>query len=66
MFSLAGYIAREDAGPAVVFSWAIAALGCTMNGFAYMELSSVVPSAGSVYAYCYYSLGEVFAVIAAW
>ena len=31
-----------------------------------MELSSLVPSAGSVYAYSYYALGEVFAVVAAW
>lgn len=29
-------------------SWAVAALGCTVNGFAYMELSSRVPSSGSV------------------
>lgn len=50
----------------MVLSWAIAAFGCSINGFAYMELSSLVPSAGSVYAYSYYALGEVFAVIAAW
>ena len=66
VFALAGLIAHEDAGPAVILSWAVAALGCTLNGFAYMELSSLVPSSGSVYAYSYHALGEVFAVVAAW
>merc|ERR1712195_418259 len=66
VFALAGLIAHEDAGPAVILSWAIAAFGCTLNGFAYMELSSLVPSSGSVYAYSYHALGEVFAVVAAW
>lgn len=66
VFALAGLIAHQYAGPAVLCSWAVAALGCTINGFAYMELSSLVPSSGSVYAYSYHALGEVFAVIAAW
>merc|ERR1712166_597225 len=66
VFALAGLIAHEDAGPAVMVSWGIAALGCGVNGFAYMELSSLVPSSGSVYAYSYHCLGEVFAVVAAW
>jgi len=66
VFALAGLIAHEDAGPAVILSWAVAAFGCTLNGFAYMEMSSLVPSSGSVYAYSYHALGEVFAVVAAW
>ncbi|OQR80533.1 Amino Acid-Polyamine-Organocation (APC) Family, partial [Thraustotheca clavata] len=32
----------------------------------YMEMSSIVPSSGSTYAYSYYGLGELPAVVAGW
>lgn len=66
VFVLSGVIAKNDAGPAVIAAWGIAGFACCLTSFAYMELSSLIPSSGSVYAYAYVSLGEVFACIAAW
>ncbi|ETW02406.1 hypothetical protein H310_05922 [Aphanomyces invadans] len=54
------------AGPAAFLSWTIAGIACILSGFAYMEMSSLVPSSGSTYAYAYHILGELPAYIAAW
>ena len=66
VFSLASVIAAHDAGPAVIISWLVAGVSCLLTSFAYMELGSVVPSSGSVYAYSYCALGKVWAYLAAW
>jgi APA family basic amino acid/polyamine antiporter len=66
IFTLCGYIASGYAGPAVILSWMIAGIACLFNGFAYMELSTRIPCAGSTYAYAYVALGELPAVIAGW
>ena len=58
VFVLTGQIARENAGPAVLFSWGIAGIGCVLSGVAYAEMSSRVPAAGSCYAYSYSALAE--------
>jgi basic amino acid/polyamine antiporter, APA family len=62
---MCGLIAHDN-GPASVLSWMMAGAGCLLSGLSYAELSSLVPSAGSAYAYTYVALGEVFAVIVAW
>ncbi|RHY05364.1 hypothetical protein DYB25_009807 [Aphanomyces astaci] len=54
------------AGPAAFISWTLAGLSCILSGFAYMELSSLIPSSGSTYAYAYYALGELPAFVGAW
>ncbi|CAJ1452061.1 unnamed protein product [Effrenium voratum] len=51
VFSLAGRVASQEAGPAVVLSLGIGAVGCCLSAAAYAELSSTVVAAGSVYAY---------------
>jgi APA family basic amino acid/polyamine antiporter len=66
IFALCGLIAADYGGPAVVLCWLIAGIGCIVNGFAYMELSTRIPCAGSTYAYSYVALGELPAVIAGW
>ncbi|CAH0479660.1 unnamed protein product [Peronospora belbahrii] len=66
VFSTAGSMISETAGPAAVISWLIGGIICCLNAFAYMELSTRVPSSGSTYAYAYYTIGELPAVIAAW
>ena len=65
IFATAGEIINGTAGPAAAISWMIAGFACCLSGFAYMELSSRVPSSGSCYAYAYYALGELPAVIGA-
>jgi APA family basic amino acid/polyamine antiporter len=66
IFSLTGIAAADNAGPAVVLSFLIAALGCGFAGLCYSELSGMIPAAGSAYTYAYASLGELVAWIIGW
>jgi APA family basic amino acid/polyamine antiporter len=66
IFSLTGTAAAHDAGPAIVISFIIAAVGCGFAGLCYSELSSMIPVAGSAYTYAYASLGELVAWIIGW
>ena len=42
LFSLTGIAASENAGPAVVISYLIAAVGCGFAGLCYSELASMI------------------------
>jgi len=66
LFSLTGITAAENAGPAVVISFIIAAIGCGFAGMCYSELASMIPVAGSAYTYAYATLGEFVAWIIGW
>ena len=66
IFSLTGIAAADNAGPAVVLSFLLAALGCGLAGLCYSELSGMIPAAGSAYSYAYASLGEVVAWVIGW
>ncbi|OQR90013.1 Amino Acid-Polyamine-Organocation (APC) Family [Thraustotheca clavata] len=66
VFATTGDIISSAAGPAAFLSWVIAGVSCIISGFAYMEMSSIIPSSGSTYAYSYHILGELPAVVAAW
>jgi APA family basic amino acid/polyamine antiporter len=66
LFTLTGAEARDNAGPAVVVSFAIAALVSMLAALCYAELASSVPTAGSAYTYAYATLGETIAWIIGW
>lgn len=66
LFSLTGIAASENAGPAVVLSFFIAAIACGFAGLCYSELASMIPIAGSAYTYAYVTLGEMMAWIIGW
>jgi APA family basic amino acid/polyamine antiporter len=66
IFVLTGIAAAEHAGPAVVLSFIIAGLGCIFAGLCYAEFASMVPVAGSAYAYSYATLGEFTAWFVGW
>src|SRR5437660_10447347 len=66
LFSLTGIAAAENAGPAVVISFVIAAIGCAFAGMCYSELASMIPVAGSAYTYAYATMGELVAWIIGW
>ncbi len=66
LFSLTGIAAAENAGPAVVLSFVVAAIGCTFAGMCYSELASMIPVAGSAYTYAYATMGEFVAWIIGW
>lgn len=66
LFSLTGIAAGENAGPAIVISFVIAAIGCALAGMCYAELASAIPVAGSAYTYAYATLGELVGWVIGW
>lgn len=66
LFSLTGIVAAENAGPAIVFAFVIAALGCVFSGLCYCELASMIPVAGSAYTYTYAAMGQLMAWMMGW
>jgi len=66
LFSLTGIAAAQDAGPAVVLSFVLAAIGCAFAGICYSEFSTMIPIAGSAYTYAYATMGELMAWIIGW
>ncbi|MDM7832527.1 amino acid permease [Cellulomonas edaphi] len=66
IFTLTGRAAHETAGPAIVISFVIAAVCCTLAAMCYAEFASTVPVSGSAFTFSYASLGEIFAWIIGW
>jgi APA family basic amino acid/polyamine antiporter len=66
LFVLTGEAAVADAGPSIMLSFVLAAIGCGFAALCYAELASMVPVAGSAYTYAYTTLGEIVAWIIGW
>lgn len=66
IFTLTGRAAHDVAGPAIVVSFAVAAIACALAALCYAEFASTVPVSGSAYTFSYSSLGELFAWIIGW
>ncbi|MBA3239278.1 MAG: amino acid permease [Parachlamydiaceae bacterium] len=66
LFSITGIAAAEHAGPAILLSFLIAAIGCAFAGLCYSELASMIPIAGSAYTYAYITMGELTAWMIGW
>lgn len=66
IFTLTGRAAKEYAGPAVVFSFIVAAMVCALAAICYAEFASTVPVSGSAYTFSYATLGELVAWIIGW
>ena len=61
-----GEVIRYGAGPALVFSFILLGGACALAALCYAELASMIPQAGSAYAYTYATLGELVAWIIGW
>ena len=61
-----GHVVRAGAGPALVFSFLLLGGACALAALCYAELASMIPQAGSAYAYTYATLGELVAWIIGW
>src|SRR5262249_57115951 len=66
IFVMTGRAAREDAGAAIIISFCVAGLGCSLAALCYAELAALAPVAGSAYTYSYATLGEGFAWVIGW
>nr|MDQ3069679.1 amino acid permease [Acidobacteriota bacterium] len=61
-----GEVIRYGAGPALIFSFLLLGGACALCALCYAELASMIPQAGSAYAYTYATLGELIAWIIGW
>ena len=66
LFSVTGIVAGEHTGPAIVISFALAAVACAFAGLCYAEFASMLPISGSAYTYSYFTMGELVAWIIGW
>ena len=66
IFVFTGVAASQNAGPALVLSMIISAVGCAFSGLCYAEFAAMVPVAGSAYTYAYATMGEFIAWIIGW
>lgn len=66
LFSVTGIVAGAHTGPAIVISFALAAIACALAGLCYAEFASMIPVAGSAYTYSYFTMGELVAWIIGW
>src|SRR5688500_18652506 len=66
IFALAGAVANQTAGPAVLFSFLIAGVASAAAALSYAEFAGMIPKAGSAYTYGYAVLGELVAWFIGW
>jgi APA family basic amino acid/polyamine antiporter len=61
-----GEVIRLGAGPALVVSFVLLGACCALAALCYAEMASMIPQAGSAYAYSYATMGELVAWIIGW
>ncbi|MBB3726981.1 amino acid permease [Nonomuraea dietziae] len=66
IFALAGAVANQTAGPAVLISFLIAGIASAAAAFSYAEFAGMIPKAGSAYTYSYAVLGEIVGWFIGW
>ncbi|MFZ7087671.1 amino acid permease [Curtobacterium sp. RRHDQ10] len=66
IFTLAGQVANQVAGPAVLFSFLVAGIASAAAALSYAEFAGMIPKAGSAYTYGYAVLGEIVGWFIGW
>lgn len=65
IYTLIG-VGAGQAGPAVILSFAIAGAVCAFAALCYAEMATLMPQAGSAYAYSYAGMGEMVGWVIGW
>ena len=66
IFVVTGVAANQNAGPALSFSFVLAAIVVILSGLSFAEFASRVPVIGGPYAYLYVVFGEFAAWLTGW
>jgi basic amino acid/polyamine antiporter, APA family len=66
LFIRTALASAEAAGPSVIVSFVVGAIGCAFAGLCYAEFAAMIPIAGSAYTYAYTTMGEFAAWIIGW
>lgn len=66
IFVSTGLVAAQHAGPAIVYSFMIAGLGCLCAALCYAEFAALVPVSGSAYTYVSAAFGQGYGWMIGW
>ena len=61
IFTATCVVAANYTGPSIIFSYLIAGVISLFAAFMYAEMTSKLPTKGSLYDYCYVGFGQIFA-----
>src|ERR1700719_2771913 len=66
LFIRTALASAEAAGPSVIVSFVVGAIGCAFAGLCYAEFAAMIPISGSAYTYAYTTMGEFTAWTIGW
>jgi APA family basic amino acid/polyamine antiporter len=66
IFVITGQAAALYAGPAIVFSFLLAAIVCAFAGLCYAEMAAMIPVSGSAYSYARTAFGPATGWVIGW